>query len=463
LAKLTYRLKIFLWFMLAATALAGVFGFVNYTMTEDALERGMDASLSSAANLCAMSIEADDIPYLKLRGAVNSRISEKLKNIASGANLSNVYIINLKLEPVLSLKPDEGNALAGLDNYEIRKALAGKSIASPLFRTQNGYFKSAYAPVMKNNKVAAIAGVTASADYVKYIEDYRRALIFAVLVIIAVAAGLSFLLSYSITRSVKKLSRAASALSRREFASPVTINAEPEIMKLADALETMRKELASYINEREKMATAGEFAAGVAHEIRNALGSLQGRAELMLERATEEKAKNDTMEIIKNTRRMSGFLNNFLFYTKDFTPEFRKTNLKQFIEETVSELAPEVTSCVRYDGDATATAVIDPHLMKIAVNNVILNAYQAIDKEEKIIEIDYWPDMICVSDNGHGIKSEQRENIFKPFYTGRKSGTGLGLAIVYRIIKEIHKGEIKVEESAYKGAEFTFELTGDNK
>ncbi len=461
--KISYRLKVFLWFTVLASSVAAVFGFVNYTVTEDALSRGMEKSLIAAAKLCAMQVDTKSIPYLKLKGAVNAELTEKLKVISDSAGLKDIIIIDMKLTPVYSFSGGMEFVLAGLDSYEIRKALSGKEIATPLFRTQEGYFKSAYVPVIKAGKVEAITGVTASADYVKYIEKYRRASITAFILIIFVSAGISVILTFGLTKNLRRLVAAASAISKRDFGAEIKINAEPEIAGLADAMESMRKEIYTYLNEREKMATAGEFAAGVAHEIRNALGSLQGRAELLLERISDEKMKRDATDIISGVRRMSGFLNNFLFYTKDFTPEPARMNLKEFVKETVLELAPEISSCVRFVGDEKAEAVFDLNLMKIALGNIVINAYQAADKDKKIIEIYYEKDMICVSDNGPGIRKEQKDNIFKPFFTGRKNGTGLGLAIVYKIVKDIHKGEIITGESSYKGAKFTIKFSGENK
>ena len=105
--------------------------------------------------------------------------------------------------------------------------------------------------------------------------------------------------------------------------------------------------------------------------------------------------------------------------------------------------------------------------MKIALNNIILNAYQAIEKKDKKITIVLSDEkgmaVISVKDNGRGFDKSFGEKMFHPFVTGRKEGTGLGLAIAYRIVKEIHGGKIEAESEKGKGSEFRIIIPGKGK
>jgi signal transduction histidine kinase len=220
----------------------------------------------------------------------------------------------------------------------------------------------------------------------------------------------------------------------------------------------MKKELEDYILNREKMATVGEFSAGVAHEIRNSLGAVSGYAELIREKSADEKVKKFSDDIVKNCQKMSEFLNNFLAYTKEFTPDMQDEEISRVLDSVVEELPKEARpAVVKHYEQHGAKIKADLYLMKKALYNIIINSWQALDKPQGVVDLyvvhDAQKTVIIVKDNGKGMDPAMKAKIFQPFFTGRKEGTGLGLAIAYRIIKEIHKGEITVESEVGKGTE----------
>jgi signal transduction histidine kinase len=220
----------------------------------------------------------------------------------------------------------------------------------------------------------------------------------------------------------------------------------------------MKKELEDYILNREKMATVGEFSAGVAHEIRNSLGAVSGYAELIREKSTDEKVKKFADDIVKNCQKMSEFLNNFLAYTKEFTPDMQEEEISRVLDGVVEELPKQARpAMVKHYEQYGMKVKADLYLLKKALYNIIINAWQALDKPQGTVDLyvahDAQKTVIIVKDTGKGMDPAMKAKIFQPFFTGRKEGTGLGLAIAYRIIKEIHKGEITVESEAGKGTE----------
>jgi signal transduction histidine kinase len=94
-----------------------------------------------------------------------------------------------------------------------------------------------------------------------------------------------------------------------------------------------------------------------------------------------------------------------------------------------------------------------------------MNAFQSLDKTEKHITITTVKDedkvRIIIKDNGKGIPAAIKAKIFQPFITGRKEGTGLGLAISYRIIREIHRGDIRIESVEGQGTEVNIVLNSE--
>lgn len=454
----TLRAKIFIYFILTAAAITASFGVFTYFMIMQDLNREMESRLFMAGNLIKDSINPADIKYMELKGKIYSDYLQKFAALREKAGLNNIIIINKDKKVAVSLAPEGGDFYLNLDSFEIDKALKGETVSSPLYRgALDKYYKTGYLPLPD-----AVLAVEASVLYMQYIKHYRISLGIAGLVILVLAFVVSFFITSGITRSIRRLKLKAEAIARREFNKDIKVGGEEEIRALAYTLESMEKELQSYIEDREKMATVGEFSAGVAHEIRNSLASLSGYAELIREKTKDEKIQKYATDITRNAMKMSAFLNNFLDYTKEFKPEMQEAEIGSLIEEAILELPADARACVSFIGNTGGiTRCLDVYLLKKALYNIIINAYQACDKKEKQITITLLKDKvedkdkvrINIKDNGKGMSAEMKTKIFHPFYTGRKEGTGLGLAISYRIIKEIHKGGILIESKEGEGTE----------
>jgi signal transduction histidine kinase len=461
-------MKVLIYFVLTAAAIVSAFGFFTYLMITQDLNREMESRLFMAGKLIKESINTGDLKYLELKGKIYSDYLKKFAGLRDTAGINNVIIINKDKKVLLSLAPEGGDFYLNLDSFEINKALKGETISSPLYRgAMDRYYKTGYVPITQGNSTEAVLAVEASVLYMQYINHYRVSLAAAGLIILVLAFGVSFFITSGITRSIRRLQAKAEAIARREFGKGIKVGGEEEIRVLAYTLESMEKELQSYIEDREKMASVGEFSAGVAHEIRNSLASLSGYAELIREKTKDEKIKKYATDITQNAMKMSGFLNNFLDYTKEFKPEMHETEIGSIIEETISELPAEARESVNFisaPGGIDTNA--DVYLIKKALYNIIINAYQACDKKEKLITVTLLKVkavgkdrvQIIVKDNGKGMSADTKAKIFHPFFTGRKEGTGLGLAISYRIIKEIHKGEISIISEEGKGTEVIITL-----
>lgn len=455
------RARVFMYFMLSAALIVSAFGIITYNFILGNIESEMENRILSAGRIIASGINPGDIQMIRLKGKVYSGYRDKLINLKEVLKVRDIFII----EPgsgniILSTLDEGGKYYIKVDRYEINRALSGISSSSRLYAGRGGeYFKAGYIPVKNKNTVAGAVGVEASVEYLHYVSRYRLFLIVLGAVSIAAALILAFIISSGITVPLRRLKEKAEKLSRRDFSEKIETKAGGEIKILADAMENMRVEVKQYVEKRDKMADVGEFSAGVAHEIRNSLGVLLGYAELINEKAEDEKIKKYSADIIKNTLKMSEFINNFLAYTKDFTADKQDSDLGKLMEEAVFELPDNVKNTVIMNNTKPGLhACVDTYLIKKALYNIALNAYQALDKDKKEIEISAGEEdgeaYISVKDNGAGIKGENIKKIFQPFFTGRKEGHGLGLAIAYKIIHQAHGGDIKVHSEEGKGTEF---------
>ncbi len=457
----TIRVKVFMYFLISAAFIITVFGIITYNFILGNIESEMENRLLSAGRVIAADINPEDVALIGLKGKVYAGYLAKLVNLREILKVKDIFII----EPaagkiIISTLEDDGKYFIKMDKYEIDKALSGVSASSRLYAGKGGeYFKTGYVPVKNKNIVAGAVGVEASIEYLQYVSRYRIFLIVIGLVAIAAAFILAFIISSGITVPLRRLKEKAEKLSKRDFSEKIETKGGAEIKVLADAMENMRVEVKQYMEKRDKMADVGEFSAGVAHEIRNSLGVVLGYAELINEKAQDEKIKKYSADIVKNTLKMSEFINNFLSYTKDFTADKQDADISKLLEEAVFEMPQQVQAAVKIkDTGAGLHANVDTYLIKKALYNIVLNAYQALDKDKKEIEIKTGEEngeaYISVKDNGAGIKSGNIKKIFQPFFTGRKEGHGLGLAIAYKIIHQAHGGDIKVFSEEGKGTEF---------
>lgn len=455
--KFNLKQKIILYFLLTSLIIIGMYGGITYIMIVSDLNKEMENRLKVAGSLILEFINKEEVNSFELKGKIYNEYLKKFENLKKISQLNNILVIDNNKKVVLSLLPEGEEFYIHLDSDEINQALKGKITSSILYRgAGDKYYKTTYIPIKEDNY---ILGVEASVLYLEYIKHYKTSLLIAGFTILVFAVLIALFISSRITSSIKILKRKAEEIAKRNFNEDIKIDGEEEINMLSATLDAMKKELQEYILNKERMATVGEFSAGIAHEIRNSLNVISGYAELIRNKTKDENVIIKVDDILKNIMKMNEFLNNFLSYTKEYLPEKQKYDLKKILNEIVSECEENIKKFIKKKySEKILEVVVDVFLIKKAIHNIILNAYQSLDKQEKIIEIDCFEEfdkkVILIKDNGKGIGEDTKDRIFQPFWTNKKNGVGLGLAIAYRIIKELHNGDITVESKKGEGSLF---------
>jgi two-component system, NtrC family, sensor kinase len=219
--------------------------------------------------------------------------------------------------------------------------------------------------------------------------------------------------------------------------------------------------------QTEKLASLGQMAAGVAHELNNPLGTITMFAGMLRRDLPEsDKRRQDLDLVIAEAERAAKIVRDLLSFSRKTEVKPGLSNINKLIEEVLSLLIKQslfhninLEKALTKDLPATFA---DPDLLKQVLLNMILNGAQAMEgkgaltirsavsDDRKLIAIE-------ISDTGTGIAAEKLDHIFDPFYTTKEKGTGLGLAIVYGIVSR-HQGTIDVESAVGKGTTFKIYL-----
>lgn len=231
--------------------------------------------------------------------------------------------------------------------------------------------------------------------------------------------------------------------------------------ELARANEELVKAEAA-VRRSERLAALGQLTAGLAHELRNPLGTIRASAE-MLKKVTSDDAgigREMTGYITSEVDRANSLVTRFLEFARPLPLKPAVTDVHEVIDRAVQQYErssdrPEVSVYKNYD-PAVRPVSMDGEWMERVFYNLLRNAAEASPAGGSVTiktrPVDGFVEA-AVIDRGSGITKEHRESIFNPFFTTKPSGVGLGLAIVSKIMDE-HGGRITVESEPGQGAVF---------
>ncbi len=232
---------------------------------------------------------------------------------------------------------------------------------------------------------------------------------------------------------------------------------------LRDLTEMRRME--KYLAQAEKLASIGQLASGVAHEINNPLGVIQCYANLIAKsQPSDPQILSDVGIIRKHTDQCRQVVEALLNFSRAAEPRMNETDVNACIEEVVSvldlQLQKDKFNIERQFDAALPRITVDSNRIKQVLMNLLINAAQAMPEGGRItvgtaLKANGKQLAIAISDTGPGISKENLTKIFDPFFTtkGPEKGTGLGLSVSYGIIQQ-HNGTITVDSAHGKGTTF---------
>jgi len=218
---------------------------------------------------------------------------------------------------------------------------------------------------------------------------------------------------------------------------------------------------------KDRLATVGQLAAGIAHEIRNPLASISGSIQLLRDTVVLSEEDRRLMDIVvRETDSLNERISDFLAYARPRKMEKADVDIATLLDETVQvfrhDRRAEGRQVAKGDGwPIDARAAVDRDGLKQVLWNLLCNAAEATRPGDSIAvslaserqEGRDWA-VVRVKDTGSGISNDDLRRITEPFFTTKEGGTGLGLATVQRIVEE-HGGWLKVESKLGRGSTFS--------
>ena len=220
-----------------------------------------------------------------------------------------------------------------------------------------------------------------------------------------------------------------------------------------------------HVKRAARMSALGHLSAGLAHEIRNPLASIEGAAAIVEQAPENEQQRKEFLGIIQEeSRRLNRLVTHFLDFARPRPPELRPTDIGELLESVI-KLVSQTAARTNIQFETQVRADLsplrcDPEQLRQVVLNLILNAVQAMPEGGRVTvgaqqERGYL--QIRVRDEGPGIAAEEVDSIYDPFFTTKEAGSGLGLPVAYQMVEQ-HGGELVLEENTGAGTCFLISL-----
>ena len=301
-----------------------------------------------------------------------------------------------------------------------------------------------------------------------------------IIVVLLLSAGISFLMIRFVKRPIQKMAAKMALVEEGDLTVRMKSKYNDEIGVLMHNFNSMVVNLAKAKSELEqfhykqmaradRLASVGEMATGIAHEIKNPLAGISGAITVIADDFEEADPKREIVrEVLEQIKRLDKTVNDLLYFGRPGTPEFNLIDMNELVKTTLffTSQHPESMNIHRIK-ELTKTlppVCADEKQVQQVLFNVILNAIQAMPGGGTLrIETDQvWHNgthfvQVQIIDSGKGISTEELEEIFVPFHTTKTQGTGLGLPICRQLMAQ-NDGSITVTSKVGEGTTVTIEL-----
>jgi signal transduction histidine kinase len=291
---------------------------------------------------------------------------------------------------------------------------------------------------------------------------------------LVVHSFLALVMARAVLRPIRQFIGALHKVTQGKFGFALDVREQDELGDLKSTFNYMQTQLQEkemierQLAFHQHMATVGQLAAGVAHEIRNPLASISSLTQMI---GSDGQAGAKTQEyakvILREIQRMDGSIQQLLNFARPVTPEFAPGSLRHVCENVIRLMehdarARSVELKLDVDWANEFPMLMDASKLEQLLINLVKNGLEAISGPGRIsLGLAYDEDadhaILTVEDDGPGMAESLKDGAFDVFYTTKRGGSGLGLAIVSRLVA-LHNGQITVDTELNRGTRFTIRL-----
>lgn len=333
-----------------------------------------------------------------------------------------------------------------------------------------------------SKKVIGYLSIDFSAKKIDEMIRYEQyvMIITAITSMIFIAVALFLFNHYFIYRRVGKIQNLIESVKKGDLEAKENFSGHDEISELGksfnkmiadlkDAKESLEEKQKQILAQSEKLASLGQLASGIAHEIQNPLAGISGALRVIhseIKGLIDDKEVDSIIEkILSQVERLSRTTKDILSFARPSKPMFVPLKINRIVDKSLffamESAKQKGVEIVENLSDSLPEIKGDPELLRQVFLNIMLNGIQAMENGGILTISTNTSDssgvVIEIGDTGCGIPEDVKKNIFNPFYTTKHQGTGLGLYIVKGII-ESHNGSICVKSAEGKGTAFKIVL-----
>lgn len=345
----------------------------------------------------------------------------------------------------------------------------------PILRTPNGYFNTVGQTVAPKGKLIAGPEILPGwqpmleiepSQLLKPFDQARRALLLAVLTGAILIVLLFYLMSKQLRARVQQLVTGADAVSAGKLEYRIHEHGSDEIASVGHAFNAMAAKLEDFFARMlrmEKLAVLGEFATGIAHEVRNPLAAIKTSVQALSRREQDGKRLALLGDMELEIDRVARVVSDLVDFGRPRPPEAGAVPVREVFGRIAALIESEAAQKgvhVSVQGDSELTLYADRDQVLQILLNLALNAVQATPNGGAIVlraSLEQGRALIEISDTGCGISPELLARVTDPFFTTKVKGLGLGLSISRQLV-ELNGGRIEIASRAGRGTTVRVQL-----
>ncbi len=362
--------------------------------------------------------------------------------------------------------------LAATDRAQEGWIFSGDVVAEPEIRFDRSGIV-ARAPVTIGDRVWGMAEIVVSLETMQAKISNLLGFSLGIFVIeFLLAAGFALFLEVQMLRPLDRLVQQVRGMAgdRSAVLPPPPPSAAREIARVTEALNETREQLIraeAELISKTRLATMGQIAANLTHEIRNPLEAISGSVEILSTQTGLSRESRESLQIIQEEiRNLDDYLGEFLEFSRPGPLHPRPGCLNDAVSDSLMLLNPlfrkkRIRIGRELDPDLPV-ALFDANQIKRVLVNILLNSVEAVNEGGEIRIRSFARDGfigVALTDDGAGIPRTALPRVFEPYFTTRKNGSGLGLALSRKIVED-HGGRIWADDGQETGTMIEFRIPG---